>query len=65
MGWFRKIWGGVTLRGGVSRVSVIRSGQLSVVVRLDQVEMATAAELLRPGALIELRVIEEAPKETK
>lgn len=49
------------LRGKVSRVSVISSGDLSVVVRFGLEEKDLAQHQFRPGALLELTVVEPAP----
>lgn len=55
----RKLSGRVALRGRVHKVSVVRGGEVSVVVRFGIDE--PAARALNQGALLELEVVAEAP----
>lgn len=60
-----RMTGGTTLRGRVSRVALVKGGELSVTLRfgLEEIE---AARKLSPGNLLELiQVTEPPPPEPK
>lgn len=63
MGILDRLIGRASLRGRVSRVAIVRSGEVSVTVRFGLDELEAAKKML-PGTLIEVVEIPEKKKPT-